>query len=168
MISCATAGKLWGEDNFTSLKMDQYCKDIKESLEVEATPSPIRHVRLWKELWETHVNGPNENVKLKERLQNKYVNLKLYDRDNDNKLLTCTKAYFKKKRGDNTYCLFAVMEGYDPNKDDMEEGNYELWTLWEMDNALYECIRDYYTANPGEDGVVLHEKSSGVESDHED
>ena len=44
MINCATAGKLWGENDFTSLKMDQYCKYIKESLEVEATPSPIRHV----------------------------------------------------------------------------------------------------------------------------
>jgi hypothetical protein len=59
----------------------------------------------------------------------KYVNLKLYDRDDNNRLLTCTKAHFKKKRGDNSYCIFAVREGYDPNKDDIEEGNYELWTL---------------------------------------
>jgi hypothetical protein len=60
------------------------------------------------------------------------------------------------------------MEGYDPNKDNMEEGNYKLWTLWELDEALYECIQEYYKANPGEDGVVLHEKNSGVDSDYVD
>jgi hypothetical protein len=96
------------------------------------------------------------------------MNLKLYDKDYGNRLLTCTKAYFKKKRGDNKYCIFAVMEGYDPKKDDMDESNYPLWTFWDPDEALYECIQEYYIANPGEDGVVLHEKNSGVVSDHED
>ena len=43
----------------------------------------MRHVRLWMESWETHVNGPNEDVQLKERLERKYVGLKLYDRDDE-------------------------------------------------------------------------------------
>ena len=68
------------------------------------------------ESWETHVNGPIEDVQLKERLERKYVGLKLYDKDDENRILTCAKAYFKKMRGDNTYCIFAVMEGYDPIK----------------------------------------------------
>jgi hypothetical protein len=59
------------------------------------------------------------------------------------------------------------MEGYDPNKDDMDEGNYELWSLWELDENLYDCIQDYYQANLGEDSVVTYEKDMGVESDHE-
>ena len=45
------------------------------------------------------------------------------------------------------YCIFAVSEGYDPNKGDMEEGNYEYWTIWETAEALYDCIWDYYTEN---------------------
>ena len=32
------------------------------------------------------------------------------------------------------------MEGYDPNKDDMEESNYELWTIWDTAEALYDRI----------------------------
>ena len=118
------------------------------------------------EIWETHVNGPHEDVNLKERLERKYVGLKLYDKDDENHILTCAKAYFKKKSGDNTYYIFEVMEGYDPNKDDMEESNYELWTLWDTAEALYDCIQDYYTSNQGKDGKVIHEKDTGVDSDH--
>ncbi len=54
------------------------------------------------------------------------------------------------------------MDGYEPEKDDMDEGNYELWTLWELDEVLYDCIRDYYTANLEEDDVQLHEQDLGV------
>jgi hypothetical protein len=98
----------------------------------------------------------------------KYGGLKLYDKDDENRLLTCHKPYFQKKRGDNRYCIFAVMEGYDPMKDDMDEGNYELWSLWELDEALYDCVQDYYQANPGEDSVVLYEKDTGIDSDYGD
>jgi hypothetical protein len=170
MKNLATAGKLWDDEDFATMKMDEYCKDIWESLKADnITPTLVRHVGLWHECWETHVNGPNDNAKLKKRLKNKYVILKLYDRDYGNRLLTCMKAYFKKKRGDNKYCIFVVMEGYDPNKDDMDESNYPLLTLWDsMDEALYDCIQEYYIANPGEDGVVLHKKNSGVDSDHDE
>ena len=166
MRNRAAAGKLWDDNDFASMKMDEYCKDLQESVDAEDTQ--VRHVCLWMESWETHVNGPNEDVQLKERLERKYVGLKLYDRDDENRLLTCAKAYFKKQRGNNTYCIFAVMEGYNPDIDDMEDGNYELWTLWDTAEALYDCIREYYTANQGEDGVVLHEKNTGVDSDHEE
>ena len=166
MRNRAAAGKLWDDNDFASMKMDEYCKDLQESVDAEDTQ--VRHVRLWMESWEKHVNGPNEDVQLKECLERKYVGLKLYDRDDENRLLTCAKAYFKKQRGNNTYCIFAVMEGYNPDIDDMEDGNYELWTLWDTAEALYDCIREYYTANQGEDGVVLHEKNTGVDSDHEE
>jgi hypothetical protein len=115
MNNHATTEKFCDDDDFASMKMDEYCKDIKVSLEAEVAQT--RHVGLWEEHWETHINGHNEDAQLKERLQNKYVNLKLYDRDDNNMLLTCTKAYFKKKRCNNSYCIFAVTEGYDPNKD---------------------------------------------------
>jgi hypothetical protein len=164
--NCTTAGKLWDGGNFETMKIDLYCKDIQEDLQAEAIPT--RHVRLWRERWEVHVNGPNEDARLKECLMQKYGGLKLYDRGFNNWLLTCHKPYFQKRRGANRYCIFAVMEGYNPNKDDMEEGNYKLWTLWDLDEALYDCIQDYYKANKGEDGVVMYEKDTGVDSDHAD
>ena len=69
MKNCATAGKLWEDADFITMKMDEYCKDIRESLEAEATCIQVRHVRLWRERWETHVDGTRENAKLKERLE---------------------------------------------------------------------------------------------------
>jgi hypothetical protein len=36
MKNRATAGKLWEDEDFASMKMDEYCKDIRESLEAEA------------------------------------------------------------------------------------------------------------------------------------
>ncbi len=156
--SHTTAGTLWDDGNFETMKMDLYCKDIWEDLQAETIP--MRHVRLWRECWEVHVNGPNEDARLKELLMQKYGGLKLYDRDFNNKLLTCHKPFFQKR--------IAVMEGYDPSMDDMEEGNYELWTLWDLDEALYDCIQDYYKAIKGEDSVVMYEKDTGVDSDHAD
>jgi hypothetical protein len=46
-----------------------------------------------------------------ERLEKEYVNLKLYDKGNDDKLLTCRKACFEKERGNNRYVIFVVAEG---------------------------------------------------------
>jgi hypothetical protein len=151
---------------FPPTKVNEYCKDIRESLEAEATNIEIRHVRNWRERWEIHVDGQREHAKLKDRLQKKSVNLKLYDKDNGDQLLTCMVAYFKKKKGDNRYTIFAVAEGYDPKKNDADPLYYPLWSLWELDEALYDCIREYYMANPGEDGVEVHEEYSGVDSDY--
>jgi hypothetical protein len=67
MQNRAAAGKLWDNNDFASMKMDEYCKDLQES--VDAPDTPVRHVRLWMESWETHVNGPHEDVHLKERLE---------------------------------------------------------------------------------------------------
>ncbi len=147
------------------MKMDLYCRDIQESLQVE--PLPPRHVHLWKEHWETHTSSTNEDVKLKARLEKKYSGLHLYNKDYDSRLLTCAKIHFHKTNGNNRYCIFAVMDGWDPEKDDMDEGNYELWTLWKLDEVLYDCICDYYMANLEEDGVQLHKQDLGVDSDHD-
>ena len=40
--------------------------------------------------------------------------------------------------------------------------------IWETAEDLYDCIWDYYMANQGEDGIVLHEKNTGVDNDHEE
>ena len=45
MTSQATAGKLWDDGDFTSMKMDLYCRDIQESLQ-QLEPHPPRHVCL--------------------------------------------------------------------------------------------------------------------------
>jgi len=109
-----------------------------------------------------------ENAKLKERLEKKYMNLKLYDKDNDDKLLTCRKACFEKERGNNRYVIFEAAEGFDPEKDDNKASNFPLWSPFDLDETLYDCICEYYTANPNEDRVELYEPFTGVESDYDD
>ena len=97
----------------------------------------------------------------------KYQGLKLYDRDFEGKLLTCKKIYFQKKWSDNRYFVFCCEGGIDSEKSDDDPHNYPLWSIW-SDEALFDCIWDYYTANPGEDGVVIHEQNTGVDSDGKD
>ncbi len=67
MYNRAAAGKLWNNEDCASMKMDEYFKDLKES--VDAPPTQVRHVRLWMESWETHVKGPVEDFDLKEHLE---------------------------------------------------------------------------------------------------
>ena len=55
-------------------------------------------------------------LKFKAHLEQKYAGLYLYDKNYDSRLLTCTKIHFHKTRGNNRYCIFAVMDGYDPEK----------------------------------------------------
>ena len=62
----------------------------------------------------------------------------------------------------------AAAEGYDPEKDDNEPSNFPLWSPFDLDEALYDCIREYYTSNRNEDHVELHEPFTGVDSDYED
>jgi hypothetical protein len=81
--------------------------------------------------------------RLKARLDKKYGGLKLYNMDYDSRQITCRKPWFHKKRGENRYCIFAVLDGYDPKKDDLDEENYATWNTWDLDLALYDCIRDY-------------------------
>ena len=45
----SSAGKLWDDKDFESMKMDHYCKEIKDSLETTDEREPLRIVRLWEE-----------------------------------------------------------------------------------------------------------------------
>jgi hypothetical protein len=45
----SSAGKLWDDENFSSMKMDPICKKIEESLEKEDNEQPVRVIRLWHE-----------------------------------------------------------------------------------------------------------------------
>jgi hypothetical protein len=47
------AGKLWDDNDFASMKMDEYCKDLEARVgDVDEPMIPKRVVRLWQERWE--------------------------------------------------------------------------------------------------------------------
>ena len=56
-----SAGKLWEENDFKSLKMEKYCKDLWQSLD-GACERPVRMFRNWQETWEKKKLGPTGNV----------------------------------------------------------------------------------------------------------
>jgi hypothetical protein len=49
MTKLAVAGKLWEDEDFALMKMDPFCKVIKESLQAEQTEKEVRILRLWQE-----------------------------------------------------------------------------------------------------------------------
>jgi hypothetical protein len=54
----STAGKLWDDTNFASMKMDESCKDLEAKVDdVDEPMIPTRVVRLWKERWEDDRGG---------------------------------------------------------------------------------------------------------------
>ncbi len=80
-----SAGKLWNDDDFFSLKLDVHCKEIVET--ANALPQKaIRIFRAWEERWERVPIGPNENDLLEARLVRKYGGIKWLDPDNGHRL----------------------------------------------------------------------------------
>jgi hypothetical protein len=57
------------------MKMDPFCKEIKESLQAEQTDKEVRILRLWQERWELEKIGPNGNSILEVCLTKKYKGL---------------------------------------------------------------------------------------------
>ena len=46
----SAAGKLWDDNDFASMKMDEYCKDLEARVgDVDKPMIPMRVVRLWQE-----------------------------------------------------------------------------------------------------------------------
>jgi len=47
------AGKLWDDNNFASMKIDEFCKDLEAKAgDIDEPMIPTRVVRLWQEIWE--------------------------------------------------------------------------------------------------------------------
>jgi hypothetical protein len=75
----SAAGKLCDDNNFASMKMDDYCKDLEAKVgNVDKPMIPTRVVRLWQERWEVprRLEGKG-HVQLVARMEKKYIGLKL-------------------------------------------------------------------------------------------
>jgi hypothetical protein len=97
MSTLSAAGKLWEDEDFASMKTDTFCKEIKESLNVEETKQPVRVLRLWQVRWELNKVGPQDNLILGAHLTKKYLGLKFFDINDKNRVMTVHKMIFQKK-----------------------------------------------------------------------
>ncbi len=68
------AGKLWDDNDFKSIKMDEHCKVIEDALEVDkgTRRGGIRVFKTWVEGWEEKVLGPSGDEIFEARLVYKY------------------------------------------------------------------------------------------------
>jgi hypothetical protein len=144
MTRLSSAGKLWDDDDFASMKMDEYCKEIRESVDKEEIP--VRIVRLWQERWETSRRlGPRGDPILEVKLNKKYQGLKLIDMDStDLKVLTVHAMLFRKKHGDNKYDCVCILPEFNLELPYDHGDNDPHWEKWEINEDLFDCIRAYY------------------------
>jgi hypothetical protein len=145
MTRLSSAGKLWDDDDFESMKMDEYCKEIRESVDKEEIPVQI--VRLWQERWKTSRRlGPRGDPILEAKLNKKYQGLKLIDMDSpDLKVLTVhTSMVFRKKHGDNKYDCVCILPGFNLELPDDHADKDPFWEKWEINEDFFDCIRAYY------------------------
>jgi len=163
----AAAGKLWEDEDFASMKMDLFCKEIKESLQAEQTQKEVRILRLWQERWELEKIGPNGDSILEARLTKKYKGLKFFDIDENNRLMTAHKMIFQKKRGNNLYHVFATMDGFNDVLKDEDEANDAYWQPWEVNEDLFDCMRVYYKEQ-SDSNVKCYELGGDCQSDDEE
>eukprot|EP00804_Cyclotella_cryptica_P024597 CCRYP_001605-RA/>CCRYP_001605-RA protein AED:0.15 eAED:0.13 QI:0/0/0/1/1/1/2/0/458 len=139
-----SAGKLWNDDDFFSLKLDVHCKEIVET--ASALPlKALRIFRAWEEGWEKVPIGPNGNDLLEARLVRKCGGIKWLDPDNGYHLCVGhpNKMFFSKKRGNNKYLIFVMYECYDLTKNPDEQlDKYDAWEKSQYD--FYDEVIKYY------------------------
>ena len=70
-----TAGKLWTDDDFLSLKLDTHCKEVIEKAN-SLSKQPSRIFRAWEEEWEKVAVGANGDDVLEARMARKYGGIK--------------------------------------------------------------------------------------------
>ena len=110
-MKLSSAGKLWEENDFKSLKMDEYCKDMWESLDGEE-----RHWKMfrnWQETWEQKKIGPSGDVMLQEKLKVKYVGLKLDENEGERRIFTIHAVQFVREHRKKYHRIVAVTIEFD-------------------------------------------------------
>jgi hypothetical protein len=107
MSKLSVAGKLWSDDDFHCLKMDQFCGDLATSLDDDAKLRARRPFRNWREQWEMPIGGipPSGDALLHAKLKNKYEGVMLLY---DGVPHQVHDVLFEKKRGDNRYFLLGI------------------------------------------------------------
>ena len=171
----ASAGKLWNDEDFASLKMDIFCKEIRNSLAAEDQQSRSQPLRLWLEHWEKAKLTPTPTIVhsvLEGRLITKYCGLKFYDTtfgSDDPMVMTVHPSKVKfvpKHQGKSKFQLYATYSE-DGSDDDVDKLG-SLWQLVDIDADFFHGLRRFYDENKGHGGVECYEKGSDCLSDHGD
>lgn len=179
----SAAGKLWSDEDFKSMKMDVFCKEIKDSLNEgeDEDDGGSRLLRLWRERWEkkkvTSQSSSSNNI-LEGRLIRKYCGLRYYDVSTFGmdtewvlKIHPSKVKFVPKLRGPGHFMLYVAndietINTYDDEDENDVNGNNGKWKEVDLDADLFVGLRKYYNENRG--SVICYEKNGECCSDHED
>ncbi len=101
-------------------------------------------VDVLQEMWELKKVGPQFDSILEAHLTKKYRGLQFLDINENNMEMTVHKMISQKRRGDNAYHVFAMMDGFNDKLQDDDEANDAHWQPWEINEDLFDCMRLYY------------------------
>ncbi len=115
----STAGKLWDDNDFPSIKMDEYCKDLEARVgDVDEPMIPTTVVRLWQERWEVPQRPAGKgHAELIARMEKKYIGLKLDEMEKSWDIYRINKFNFGGSH-QKKFTLRAVTNKYDDEKDE--------------------------------------------------
>ncbi len=108
----SSVGRLWTEEDLYCLKMDVFCADILDSLNMDARVQNMRTFHNWNEDWQQPSKGvgPRGDAILEERLKKKCLGIKLIYTE---KLFWIHLVGFQKEKGKNQYYLIAINKHYE-------------------------------------------------------
>jgi hypothetical protein len=150
------------------MKMDEYCKEIEDALEVDKgiQKGKIRVVKTWVEGWEKRVLGPSGEYIFEARLIRKYGGLKWFDPDNNVRFTAHpNKMYFEKRHGNNRYLILGILDGFNLDCDENHESNVNLWEPWHLSNDFFVQVTLYY--KDASDVLCYSKEPNVCESDEE-
>jgi hypothetical protein len=94
------------------MKMDVFCADTADSINMDARIQNMRTFRNWDKDWQQPSKGvgPRDDAVLEERLKKKFLGIKLIYKE---KLFWIHLVKFQKKKGKNRYYLIAINKHYE-------------------------------------------------------
>ena len=103
------------------------------------------------------------NVMLHEKLEVKYVGLKLDENEGEHRIFTVHAVQFVRETRRKYYRIVVILKEFDTIKslDNNDEAHYDSWNLFP---ETYNCFRAYYDLYAEEDNVKVFEKG-GVRGD---
>ncbi len=136
----SAAGKMWDDNDFVSMKMDEYCKDLE--MQVGNFDKPIwltRIVRLWHERWYVPKRPGGRHQQLMAHMEKKYVGLFMDEMENDWKIYRINRVEmtgWHQKHSE----LRGVTMKYNDTKPKNHPDNRDEHEYWVLNDETLECI----------------------------
>lgn len=137
----------WEDADLDRLGLGRYGIDVEA---LESSTNPVRVYNCWTEPWELDILRVND-LESQAKFLRKYGGIEFSDGD-DSYVIHSGRLSFRKRRGDNRYCVIACRELYESEDDDdtpsQAAEKAKHYDLFEIDDDLHGVIYEHYKAHP--------------------